>query len=218
MRSRFLLILGAFLVLLAPDASAQKIGLAAHVGTLGPGLELTGNLVPRLNLRIGGNYLPYTVEEQAIEVQSDVNVYAGGPVKMAGASALLDWHPWGNALRLSTGVYYNASSADITMRMKENYDMEGYTLTPAKIGKIKADLSFKSALNPYLGIGIGNAARSRFGFNLDIGGLYTNAFAIDMTGDGLIAPTANQDQDLEKGFSSFRFYPVVSLGFSVKLL
>ncbi len=213
------ILLGALVLCLLPAVSArgQHLALSARAGTLGPGIELTTSLYPQLNARLGVNYLPYTVKEQAIEVDSDVDLYASGPVHVGGVSALVDWHPFRNHFRLSGGVYYNATRAEVDMELHDDYTINGYSFSPEKIGKIHGDVSFKSALNPYFGIGIGNAVAGRLGLSLDIGGLYTNAFKVDLTGDGLIKDTAAQDKNLEDGFSSFKFYPVVTLGLNVKL-
>ena len=96
------------------------------------------------------------------------------------------------------------------------------TLAPAqmygvgdRIGSLEATVDYKSALAPYLGVGFGNALSHRIGFALDLGVLYTNSPAVSMSGNGMIAPTAKQAPDLEEGFSTFRWWPVLNLGFNV---
>jgi len=71
---------------------------------------------------------------------------------------------------------------------------------------------------PYFGIGWGNPVEKGrgLGFNLDIGAMYQNSPNIKMTGTGMIAPTAEANQQLfEDSFEGAKVWFVVALGLSV---
>ncbi|MDZ7771655.1 MAG: hypothetical protein U5K31_02790 [Balneolaceae bacterium] len=70
-----------------------------------------------------------------------------------------------------------------------------------------------------MGLGFGNPVQGSraLGLFVRLGVMYTDAPRFDMQGEGLIAPTANQDEDIEEGLQDFKWYPVLNLGFSVKI-
>ena len=74
-------------------------------------------------------------------------------------------------------------------------------------------------MHPYAGIGFGNSVRpgGRVAFALDLGVLYTGSPRIQMEGDGMIAPTAEQGPDIEADLEGVKLYPVLSLGLSLRL-
>lgn len=200
-------------LLLSTSARAQRVGIGARAGTLGPGLEITANLVPALNVRVGANYFTYSRTDRLDDLE--VAVEYDADLTLNSLRALLDWHPWGNQLRLTAGAVYNNNHISAIARPIESYTIRNKTFAPEKIGSLTADVDLGSKINPYVGLGIGNAVSKRVGFAFDLGLLYTNAPAVSMEGEGMISPTARQARDLEEGFSEFNFYPLLSLGVSI---
>lgn len=81
-----------------------------------------------------------------------------------------------------------------------------------------------SSLAPYAGIGWGNAASSVVGFNVDLGIAFQGSPAVGMTVTGELANNEvfledleQEAQELAETLKGFKYYPVVSVGLSVKL-
>jgi hypothetical protein len=209
----------AVLVILAlcvPNLFAQRVALGVKGGTLGGGAELTAGLTESLNLRIGGNFLPYSLTGEYTEEEVDIGYT--GDLKMQTASLLLDWHPFANAFRLSGGAVYNGIKVDATAEPLTSYTVKNRTFSKEDLGTLSGTADYSSKLAPYAGLGFGNAVRgSRIDVTLDVGVMYTNAPRLQMEGTGMIAPTAEQDEEISDAFTDLKLYPVVSLGLSVGL-
>ncbi len=205
------------LCLCALPGQAQRLGIAPHLGTLGPGLDLAVQVAAPLNLRVGGHYLTLSRDyDTSIE---DLKVNFEGDVRLVSAAAFLDYHPFKGSFRLTGGVFYN----DNTFSGKGRPDQASYTsgnitFTREELGTIDAQLTFP-ALNPYAGLGFGNVAsgRRRLAFMLDLGALYQGPPAFTMTCTGAISPTCEQAPEVERKMESYKVYPVLSLGLAIRI-
>src|SRR5690625_28949 len=209
------LILGLMLLTGATQAQAQTFSIGARAGTLGPGVEISTQVFPYLNVRAGANYLAYA---RNIEVSDlEVTVDADSRLQLSSGSLLVDYLPFSKVLRLSGGLVYNNNNITSVVMPTESYTIEGKTFSPERIGSIDAKIRHGNRLQPYLGLGLGNPSTGRITPTLDLGFLYTDAPSLSMHGHGMIAPTAGQAADLEAAFYSFKWYPVVAVGFSVRI-
>lgn len=203
------------LVCVPQRAHAQSVAFNAHASSFGPGGAITVKLHSEVNVRGGASYLPLTHSgtlKQEVDVKYDVTG------RLAAVTVFLDWHPFNNAFRVSTGAVYDRSSATSNAQPTESYTMQGKTFSPDKLGEINADISFANTIHPYLGIGLGNAVRgSRLDVFFDLGAMYVNQPEVDMEGTGLISATANNESSLNEGLKSFRILPYLSLGMSLSL-
>ncbi|MEM9665044.1 MAG: hypothetical protein AAF970_08930 [Bacteroidota bacterium] len=201
-------------LLLALPAQAQT-GVTVRVGTFGPGLEVSQAFGSQLSLRAGASLFRYSrndvlQDEVDVEVSTDAQVGAGNLV--------LDWHPFKNGFRLSTGVYYNAFGVESQIVPIESYTIDDREFAPERLGSLTAELDYGSKFSPYLGLGLGHPARGkRVGLLFDLGVLYAGSPTLNLEGEGMIGPTANHEATLNEGIESFQFYPVMSLGLSVRL-
>lgn len=180
---------------------------------MGLGLDATYPVASGFNVRAGASYFTYNRTDQIDDLE--VTVSYDADLELSSFRALLDWHPFVNAFRVSGGLMYNANSVDAFVEPTESYTVRRKTFQPERIGTMTADVSYGSKIAPYLGIGVGDAVASRIGFAFDLGVLYTGSPSVTMEGTGLIAPTASQDRDLEEGLSVIYLYPVLSFGLSV---
>ena len=199
----------------APAHAQRGVALGAHAGTLGPGLELVTGVLPSLNVRVVGNYLPYSTSAEISDL--DVAVQYDADLQLLSFGALADWFPFHNQVRATAGLVYNRNNVSATVTPIEAYEMNGRSFAPERIGDLSATLDYGSSIAPYLGIGLGNPLTRRVSFVMDLGALYTNAPAVSMSGNGMIAPTAQQAPTFEDGFSSFKWWPVLNVGFNVNL-
>ncbi len=200
----------------APPLQAQRLGISLKGGTMGGGAEVTAGLTSSLNARVGGSFLPYSHQGNYTEEEVDVGYTAD--LSVQAASLLLDWHPFSNAFRISGGAFYNMTKVDAVAEPTESYTVKQRTFSREDLGHLSGQLDYEQKLAPYLGLGFGNAVRgSRVDFAVDLGMIYTQSLALSMEGEGMLAPTANQADELEAALSDLQLYPVVSLGVSVRL-
>ena len=121
-----------------------------------------------------------------------------------------------------TGLYYNDNgfSGTVTPSTIQNVEINGVMYTSADIGKLNTDVTFNK-IAPYFGIGWGNNAKDKgWGFTFDLGALYHGKGTADLTAEGINPAVATQinngliieEQNINDDLSSFKFYPVISLG------
>lgn len=210
-----LLLLGVGLLLAAAPAHAQRVALGARASTLGLGGDLTVGLSRTVNVRVGGSYYPVErsgVYPAEVDVRYTVNAH------LAAGQLILDWHPFANAFRLSAGAVYNGTRVRGHAEPTERYRVQGKTFGPERLGRLDGEASFRNKINPYLGVGFGNAVRgSRVDVFVDLGAMYVAQPEVQMTGEGLISATANHAASLNEGLRSFRLLPYMSLGLSTDL-
>lgn len=195
----------------------QTFAVGVRGGTSGIGIDLISSVNQSVNLRIGGSLFSYS--RSGIRDYDDLDFRYDAEATVEMYSAILDWYPGKTGFHFSGGVYYNATRVDGAARPDENYEFGGRTFTPEEVGSLEADAGYESSLAPYVGIGFGNALApdTRFDLVMRLGVMYTNSPKFEMTGTGMIAPSAGQDHNIEAGLRDFRWYPVLNLGVSVNL-
>ncbi len=212
--------LSCLVACLPSPAKAQGVGIAVKAGTPGIGADLTLGITSWLNVRAGGGLFTYkrTMTEQDITYDAKA--------KLANGLATLDIHPGGGAFRLSLGAAWNGN------RLTGNsvggtVVVNGITYRVQDVGVISAEAKGKT-LCPYAGIGFGNAVSkgSRIGFVLDIGAYYMGSPTVSLTANptnpALVPPGFYQNLEQERRkvedqASKYKYYPIVSLGISVRL-
>jgi hypothetical protein len=193
------------------------IGLAAKIGTLGPGLEATIGIVEWLNLRAGGYYFRVRHGGSVRDVEYDFDV------KLASVPLLADWHPFENEFRISGGVVYNRNMADLSGTPNKNVKIGDNEYTPEQIGELSGSVRFNNWA-PYIGLGYGNAvldADKTWGFVFDIGIMWQGSPSVALSANGTMKddPTFQQDlateeSNIQGDANVFRIYPVLSFGIS----
>lgn len=213
MQTKFIRWIALSGLLVAGTAAADGFGLGVKAGTLGLGVEGTFGLSPRVNLRAGLNNYSLSTNEDAsgIHYNADLDLQSG--------ALLLDWHPFAGTFRLSAGLIYNKNAVHLTATPTSNQDIGGTTYTPAQIGTLSGDVTFKKSA-PYAGIGWGNAARhGHFGFSFEVGALFQGSPKVSLSASsGAVAQIDLQSeaQQAEADLSDFKTYPVVALGLSFR--
>lgn len=210
-----LLLTGLLLLVAHGSTHAQRVAVGPRASTLGPGADVTVGLSRTVNLRAGASYLP--IQRSGV-MQAEVNVRYDVNARLAAGLLLLDWHPFKNAFRLSAGAVYNGTQVQGQAQPIESYAVQGKTFSPDRLGRLDAEASFQNKINPYLGLGVGNAVRgSSLDFFLDLGAMYVARPMVSMSGEGLISATTNHASTLNDGLRSFHILPYLSLGFSLQI-
>jgi len=205
----------ALVVLLVAGSTARADGgfaLGARAGTAGLGVEGIIGLSESINLRAGYYRFDHgtDLEEEGIEYDGDL--------RLRNAAVFTDWHLLGGGFRLSAGAVHTGN------------DFRGTAAGDLPVG----DVIFPGVLNarldwggasPYAGIGFGNAiSGGRLSFMLDLGVFYTGSPDVTLdgtTGDPQVdaafsAELERERQALEDAVSSYRVYPVLSLGLAYR--
>jgi len=121
--------------------------------------------------------------------------------------------------RITLGAYSNGNEFNLTSAETGSYDIGGTTFTSADIGTLSSDTTFTGTA-PYLGFGFDFTLARKVGLNMDFGVLWQGDPVVSMTANGLLAndPTflaavETERLQLQDDMSSFKAWPVVSLGF-----
>lgn len=211
------LLLAVLIVFLfgSSQLSAQGFAIGVKASTLGLSFELDKSILENLNLKAGGAFFNYTHDGGG---GSDDYTYEG-KLELSSFFLLADWFPFGNSLRITGGALVNLNKANVVLVPSKSYTVGGDEYSPSELGSLTADVDF-NPVSPYIGLGIGNPVSGNSGlkFTFDIGTIYQGSPTVDLTGTGLIEPSAAPDQEaqLEDNISWFKWYPVVSFGLMYK--
>lgn len=216
-------IVSVLLVALAANtAQAAEIATTVDLGTTGLGLHLSTPLSAQVNARVGVNYASYSYDGNTSDVEYDFKL------KLATVDALLDYHPFDGAFRISGGVVYNGNSIDANAKPSSNgtYELNGRTYSASAVGTLNGKIDFRKAA-PYLGIGFGNAVKSAgWGFGMDLGVTFQGKPETSLANHGCTAPApmcaqiasdvAAENAKLADEVKDFKLYPVIRAGVSYR--
>ena len=210
----------------APAQGSLEVGL--HGSTLGLGASLGFGISDRISARAMFNMfeLDYDETESGNEYEGDLDLQSLGLVA--------DWHPVGNGLRLTGGVFLNDN--EVSARAEGTLD---FNETDYQDARLDVRMDFER-LAPYFGVGWASGyGEPGLGFAFDVGLLYQQSprvsgsgnagdcsFEVSRSGDasvtganclpGLAADLEAEHADLANALDDFRWYPVLSLGLSYR--
>lgn len=204
------------------SASAADVGVSVTAGTTGLGLHASYPVMPKLNARVGVNYLNYNYDGSTSDADYKFNM------KLMTVDVLADYFPMDNGFRLTGGLVYNGNKFDVNMKPNSGaeYVLNGTTYSAAQAGSINGSVDFKKVA-PYLGIGWGNAVKNTgWGFSADLGVMFQGSPNSNLTNSGCQASAATCNQlandiavektKLNDEVSSFKSYPVLRIGASYR--
>jgi hypothetical protein len=209
-------------VLAANFVNAADIGTSINLGTTGLGLHVSTPLAPNLNARVGINFASHSYSDNTSDVDYDLKL------KLATFDALLDYHPFAGAFRLSGGVVYNGNKFTAKAKPNSNgtFTINDNSYSAATAGSIEGDIDFRKVA-PYLGIGWGNAVKEAgWGFAMDLGAILQGSPNSKLNNTGCTAQAAAcsrlhddiaaENAKLNDKMHGFRAYPVVRAGVSYR--
>lgn len=219
-----------------PVRPFSTAGVAVTVGFLGIGGQVAVPLSERTNLRGEGNFLSYN----SATYNNDGISYKGS-LKLRSAEMLLDWFPFHGSFRLSPGVeIYDGLSASASLSVPPGHSFtlnhtDYYSSATNPITGTALLTTRKAA--PMFTWGWGNIVprHGHISVPLEMGFIYQGApkVALTLAGNACDSPGVNcrpaaTDSGIQSNLAAqqkvvsddvgkyFRFYPVVSLGFSYK--
>ena len=192
---------------------AQDYAASLKISTLGVSVEGYRSISSQFNVRLGVGTFSYT----ANNFQSTSTYKTDASLKLLSISALADWFPLENNLRITGGLIVNLNKANIVLTPKKTYTQGNIVYSPDKLGQLNADLTFNKVA-PYLGIGLGNPTSGApgLGFTFDVGTFFQGGPKVSMSATKLLGPSASQSGILQDNLKWFKFYPVLSFGLYYK--
>ena len=214
--------------------SAAAVGI--KISLLGAGVEAATPLTRSSNLRGGFNVFSYSRG-----FNKDGVAYAA-QLNFRSAEVHYDWFPFGGSFHISPGaLIYNGNriNANASVAASQSFTLNGasYTSDPADPVTGTGKIDFQKA-GPMFTLGWGNLLprrHGRFSVPVEIGAIYTGSprATLNLTGSACDSTGANcvpiatdptiqgnvvaEQNKLNKDVSAFKFYPVISVGFGIKL-
>ena len=195
------------------EIKERKNAFAASFGLPGLGIEYARKLSPKLSARVAWHSAQLiNLRAENIEIKDDkVNLLANAEVSIIDLG--IEYNPFKNSsFKLTTGLGYLANvNTNLVVTYTEDVKLGDVIITKNDVGEIVADVTW-SGIAPYVGIGFGRAVpKRRFGFGFELGTYYTSSPDVKLTASELLAPTASQEENLQKSLSSFKFIPRVQV-------
>ena len=196
-----------FAAAMAACSAASAAGIGVRAGTTGLGADVAFNVAPALDARIGYSALKWGFDTDTSNARYD------GDLKLSNLSTLLDFRPLGPLFRVTGGLIFNSNKFEAVGRPNSGP------------GSFNATVESGRSAAPYLGVGWGNVAGRGLNFYADLGVMFMGSpkARIDANCSGLTAgqcatlqsEVAAEQQRLQDEMKSFKYYPVLNLGFTI---
>jgi hypothetical protein len=195
-------------------ADSGPLGVTAKAGTLGLGVEGNYSIGSYLKIRAGANTYSYDDDGKEDDIDYEFNV------DLLTFSALLDWHVFGGAFRLSGGALLNQNEVDMKAELAATFQIGDTTYSLADVGNLTGEIDFNDVA-PYAGIGWDFSLGGEGALKLvcDIGVMFQGSPTVDLKANGLLATDstflgdlAKEESKLEDEIDEYEYYPVISVG------
>ena len=195
------------------------VGITARVGTLGIGVDVAKSFSPQFDGRLGFNFgnVGFNRTDSGINYDSQLNLSS---VQLFGDYYLFG----GSSFRVTGGLVAQNNRFSVTSKPNGNgsYTIDNQTYSANQVGNLTGEFKYSNSIAPYLGIGFGHASNEGFGFNADLGVMFTGAPKVSLNAsnpDFNNNPTTrsaidNQVRQTESDLKGFNVYPVLSVGVS----
>ncbi len=193
--------------------NAGNFGFGVTAGTQGFGGQVILPFINPINVRAGVNI--FNITPDLGEIQEEDYTF-DATLNLKSAYALFDYFPSQNhSFRFTAGMYMNMNKIESDIQPTDTYTIGGDEYTPDKLGDVGLELNFNKFC-PYIGIGNSPRLGTKQGISVsfDFGGFYHGKPNADLTAEGLLAPTADADQEknIQSNIEGFTWYPVLSMG------
>ena len=205
------------------NSRSADLGVTAQAGTLGAAAGLKIGLGQHLTNRWLVNGFAIERDQSIDDIDYRVDL------QLASLATFLDWHPFGNAWRVSLGGLINGNELELEARSGQTLGIAGNDYEGEL--RLTGETDFRPVA-PYLGLGWGVGASQRRGWSLgfDLGVIFQGAPGIDLEARGTATRLSDgsiidaeteaafqedlrqQEARLEDDLEPLRFYPVLSLG------
>ena len=195
-----------------------KWGLGVQFSTNGLGLQIARSIHPtnKLVVKLGGNYLPIKIQDHIIDF-SGTKTVSNININLGSVGAYLDWHPFGNAFKLTGGCAYLFSNISGNSSLMDSLDQGELRLEPEKVGVINYGIKTRP-IAPFVAFGFGRAIpKRRVGFGFELGTYYIGPPRVSFKCTGLLEPTSENEALLNENLKGYQWLPVLNLNLTIKL-
>ncbi|HEV2288309.1 MAG TPA: hypothetical protein VGR81_05080 [Candidatus Acidoferrales bacterium] len=215
----------------------SRIGIGVKVSTLGAGIEAAYKIIPHLNIRGGFNDFSYSrtfntngfaadASLQLRSVEGHVDYFLIGPLHISGGALFYNDNkatgnltvPGGSSFKLNSTTYYSDPTNPITGNATLGLNKAAPTATLGLgnlVGKHRVSVNFEVGAafqgSPSIGMNLAGTACTSYPC---VAGVNTINAATD---PGLQSNLAAQRKKYSNDLTAFKFYPIISLGFSFRL-
>lgn len=215
-------------LLTVSDSSSQylnSVSVGVSTGTHALlGIDAAVEVNRLFNARLGYHHLRFMVDAFRISASdfgfSDQSLLIDSEVSLTTFGLLAEFTPTVQKnLRVVGGVMTGFNnSIDVVMRFQDSYALNDYIIAPEQLGTIRAKYSNRSAIYPYLGIGVGRSVpRNKLSFSADFGAFMRGRPKIAVNSDGLLAGNEHIGPILENSLRAWRWHPNVSLRIAYRI-
>ncbi|MBC7383908.1 MAG: hypothetical protein H7296_13135 [Bacteroidia bacterium] len=193
-------------------------GAGVNFSTNGIGVQLSGAITNNNKLigRISGSYLQYEFKKIEYDV-SGTKLSSNVKLTFGSVGGYLDWHPFGNAFKLTGGVAYLLTNMKGSAYVRDSVKQGEITLNTASVGNIQIGVDTR-VIAPYMGIGFGRAVpKNRLGFGIEVGTYYIGPPRISFICTGLLEPTSDQEEVLKKNMQQYQWLPQLMININFRL-
>lgn len=213
------LALGAMILLATPARAQFSVGIRGS--TLGIGVDAGYRLNSRLGVRVGGNALSLTRDEEIegieYELKPDLKSFSG----------LVDFYPFGKVLHFSGGMLLNENTASAVATNTGTIEIGSRTYNSSEIQELRGDLEWSKSSAPYLGFGLNSGGG--IGIAFEAGIVFSGTPTIMLSGTSSF--TGQQKTEFDQAIAEeeaevrswidenerfTKYYPVVALGIRVR--
>ena len=201
------------------DLSERKNAIAVSFGSPGIGIEFARKLTRKLTARVA--YHTFSLKDYETK---DVSV-GNDQVTILGNLETQVWDFGGEYLPFSKssfkltfglGILSNVN-LNAKVLYQEDITYGDVTVTAANVGHVLIDSKWSGAA-PFLGIGFGRAVpKNRIGLSFEFGTYFANSPTLSLDATKLLAPTKDQEANLQTAFETLTFIPRAQIKLAIKL-
>jgi hypothetical protein len=195
-----------------------KWGFGLQSSTNGLGLQLARSIHPtnKWVAKMGFTYLPLEIKNYVFDF-TGTKLKSNISINLGAIGAYVDWHPFGNAFRLTGGVAYILTNITTNSVLKDTVVQGEINLDPKKVGDIKTEFK-TNPIAPYLAFGFGRAIpKKRVSFGIEVGTYYVASPKISFVCSGLLEPSSSNEAVLKENLKGYQFLPQILFNLSFKL-
>lgn len=229
MKSKKLVVGLASLGIFFAQATLAGVGAGFRVSTLGYGVDLGFGVTKSLELRVGYSGLNSSLSTIDSTIDDTDVTYDVESLKISSPYAILDWHAFNGGFHFSGGLVNTGPKLNIhALPTGGSYRINGHNYTSAQIGSIDGTVKVGDSVVPYVGLGWGSTANMKHpvSFLADVGMIRTGTpkAELNVRCGAVSISTCNQInndlqvemRDLEDEANGYDWYPLVSVGISVR--
>lgn len=197
---------------------ASGWGMGLRISTNGPGLEIGKRLTKEDKLFARIYYTRFSTAMENVEIPFDGNtVKANIQFIIGGAAAIIDWHPFKNAFKLTAGLGYLQTGISGEGRLRDSAKIGLIPISPEELGEINTSIA-PQKIAPYLGVGFGRAVpKHRVGFSFEFGTYYIGQPDVSFKTTKLLEPSSSNEAVLKSNMSAYNWLPQLSINLTFKL-